>query len=667
MTEYESNESEPNKLDELQSKMLSLQEEIEKANKEYEPLKDQEWTIHKEEETLYLEWVAKNTEIRARKVIITKEAREAEDRKKVAEYHKKNLLITIEEEKTRLSNLAKLEKQKENALLLEERWDKLTIAATWREWAKDHQIEAGHTIVKERKVILADVMGLGKTLSSIIVCDILYAATKETSPEWPFLGEEKNVYKGDGKWANEIVNSVTRPVGKKIIYLCPSSLIRNVVSEFRMWANHRSVIFIADMPKASRDFALAEMMERDDFVIVCNYETWRKDLSLVDKLIDLKPDTIILDEAHMIKNQKTSGFKGVQKLLSHARPEYVIPMTGTPVLNRPQELFTLLSLVDPDKFHTENQFLYNFCEQIPDTNYWKFQDGGLERLQKQIRKNFLRRTKDQAGIVLPEKTVIHHTLEVDKINYPNQARVRQEMAEYATIKLNETASIPAKAIIAMYTRLRQIETWPAGIKMIDKKTKEITLQVDVEESQKVDYIISKEKDEFGNYSGLIPEAIEDDRIVLFSQFKAPLYELKSRIENSGYRVCILDGDTKSKDRDTIAKDFDARYTPNRNDSKWDVVLCNYRVGGTGLNLTAATQLIVLDEEWNPGKREQAYDRIHRIGQENPVTIHVVRNEKTIDDWLAEIMARKEAMVDGFNSTMSNMDEFKDFLDNGGLM
>ena len=217
----------------------------------------------------------------------------------------------------------------------------------------------------------------------------------------------------------------------------------------------------------------------------------------------------------------------------------------------------------------------------------------------------------------------------------------------------------ATAIIALITRLRQIETWPAGIKQIDPKTKEVLLQLDVEESQKVDYIIRKED---GEWEGLIPDTVEDERIVVFSQFKAPLHELKRRIEAAGYRAVILDGDTSRELRDEIRHDFDRSVTPNRANSKWDVLLANYKAAGVGLNLTNATQLITLDEEWNPGKREQAWDRIHRIGQTQNVTINVVRTKDTIDEWLAAIIDEKNKLVEGFEQTMMDVDDFKKFLE-----
>jgi SNF2 family DNA or RNA helicase len=336
-------------------------------------------------------------------------------------------------------------------------------------------------------------------------------------------------------------------------------------------------------------------------------------------------------------------------------------------------LFTLLTLVNPERFHTLNDFLWDFCEQDQFTGYWKFKDGGIDRISKQISKNFLRRTRDQAGIKLPPKTIIEHNITVDKEAYPLQEKVREQMRKYASILVDESKhqAISAVVKIAVFTRLRQIETWPAAIHMKDPITKEIKFSVDVEESQKLDYVISPAPDEFGNYTGLIAEAIDDERMVLFSQFKAPLYEIKRRVEQAGYRAVVLDGNTPEAIRDEVAMDFDRRNTPERSDAKWDIALCNYRVGGVGLNLTAATQMIILDEEWNPGKRDQAYDRLHRMGQTESVTIHLIRAKDTIDDWLAGIMEAKEGVVEGFNSKMEDL-SLEGFLkwegdnDKGGL-
>jgi SNF2 family DNA or RNA helicase len=278
-----------------------------------------------------------------------------------------------------------------------------------------------------------------------------------------------------------------------------------------------------------------------------------------------------------------------------------------------------LTLVDPYHFYDLGAFLYDFCQQDYDQK-WTFKPGGIASLSKQIGPYFLRRTKEDAGIVLPPKTVNIHEIEIDETEYPNQARARNQMRTWGSIMLDPAngKALVAAAQIAVYTRLRQIETWPAGIQVKDPQTKEVVLQVDVYESQKLDYIIKNREE------GLLPEVVADERVVVFSQFKEPLRELQRRCEAAGIKAIVLDGSTPDSVRNEIAIDFDNRYTPDRSKSKWDVVLCNYRVGGIGLNFTAATQMIVVDEEWNPGKREQAYDRIHRMGQDKPVTIHVLR-------------------------------------------
>jgi SNF2 family DNA or RNA helicase len=324
-----------------------------------------------------------------------------------------------------------------------------------------------------------------------------------------------------------------------------------------------------------------------------------------------------------------------------------------------------LTLVAPNIFKSEGYFLQDYCRQ--DSNgHWQFRPGGEVELAKRISPYYMRRTKEQAGIVLPPKTIVLHEIEIDDALYPNQARARNEMRKWGSIMLDPAQGkvIAANAKIAVYTRLRQIEVWPAGIQVKDPLTGEIMLKVDIEESQKIDEIIRYEQDPSevtGEWEGIIPEVVSDERVVVFSQFIPPLYEIKRRCELAGLRVGMMIGDVKDADRDEVHMDFDLKYTPNRADAKYDIVLCHYKVGGIGVNLTAATQMIVLDEEWSPGKRDQAYDRIHRMGQDKPVTIHVLRSHFKvgsevggIDTWLANIIDEKEEMIEGFHRSADDI-------------
>ncbi len=687
-------------IDDLKAQIAALLDTVGEAAKELGPIDEEREALTAEEAKAYGFYQQTVAKTRNRKMELDNIAFQARSKLNNANREKERLERAILEAEEKAKQAALQAAKEAEWAVMSEKWDRLTAAAQWREWAKDHQIAAGHMITENRNVILADPMGLGKTLSAIITADMSEAATRLTSPDFPFLGEEKQVWqaeyyenlntgerktpwelseeaKSSSDWMHfpaghvkKIVNAVERPVGRRILYLCPSSLIRNVEKEFRLWAKHRSVTFVGGMSKASRQFAFEHVIsQKQEFVVICNYEAWRKDLSLLQEFIDLDFDTIILDEAHNLKNMKTSAYRGVKSIIDNSNFSYVIPMTGTPILNRPHELFALLTLVNPEQFYSEKDYLLNFCEQDKDTKFWSFQPGGLDRIAKRIHKNFLRRTRDQAGIKLPPKTIIEHNLKVDTDTYVLQNKARKQMAQYATIMMDEAnpdKSVVARIPLAVFTRLRQIETWPAGIKLRDPVTNEIKFQLEVEESQKLDYCISAEPDEFGDYTGLIAEFIAEERGIVFCQMTEPLFEMRNRIEKMGYRVALLTGATPPAEREVIANDFDRRYTPNRDQAKFDIVLCNYKVGGVGLNLTAATQMIVLDKEWNPGKRDQAYDRFHRIGQEDPVTIHEVNAEGTIDDWMTELMTAKEGLVDGFNNVMIDTEKFMNFLDNGGL-
>ena len=644
----------------LQKQMLEMKSMMEDFTKTLQPLQDMKNELDAEERRAYQEYQNVVGQVRIKKQEIDGKLYDA--RSKVRELDRNYNQLD-----RRYANLKSEQEKREKAAqiaaefaALEERWDQLTAGAKWREWAKDHQLEAGHRITGDRKLILADTMGLGKTLSAIIGLDMIRAATAHASPDFPFLGEEKEVYNYDlGIHETKIVGGVEKPSGLKVLYFCPAPMINNVISEFRTWAPHRSVASIGGFPKAQRNFLLDALTEASEYVIVCNYEAWRKDLALLETLVSREFDTIIIDEAHNIKDKKSIAYRGVKKLIDDLDPPLVIPMTGTPILNRPHELHSILTLVDPKKFHSERYFLQDYCDQNI-SGKWFFKPGGLDRLSKRIGKQFLRRTKEQAGIILPEKTINFHELDVDTELYPRQGEARDQMRKYAMVMLdpNKGKAIAAAAQIAVYTRLRQIETWPAGIevKETDKESDQYgmtILKLDIEESQKLDYIIRYDT-ESQEFEGLIPEVAQDERVVVFSQFNAPLLEGYDRAKRMGLRPALLTGGTSDEEKERIRIDFDVKFTPDRKDAKYDILFAGYKIGGAGMNLTGATQMIILDEEWNPGKRDQAYDRIHRIGQEKPVTIHVIRNKPTVDVWLAAIIEQKESVVDAFNTTMHDM-------------
>ncbi|HET7713329.1 MAG TPA: SNF2-related protein [Patescibacteria group bacterium] len=642
-------------IDEMTARLDALMKQVNAFEEQISPFMARQQEIKKEKDAKYQEYLEYVQKLNDEDHKIQEQM--FETRKAMREAR---LLIESEErkiaqEKRRLEAERIAAEQEAKFAAIAAEWDRKTMAAPWREWAKDHQMSGAKKIAQAGHIICADGMGLGKTLTSTIALDMIRAATESARPD--------NPYEVSGSHDTEVI----RPCGRKILYFCPATMIKNVEREVRRWAPHRSVAILGGMSKAQREFVLDTLEHSAECVVVINYEAWRKQLALIDRLIAINFDTVIVDEAHNVKDRKSIAYRGINRILKESNDgrgvEFVLPMTGTPILNKPQELFSLLTLVDPYHFYSENYFLRDFCQQNPYTLKWEFKTGGLDSLAKKIANIYFRRTKDQAGIILPPKTITVHEIEIDEELYPEQARARKEMRTWGSIMLDakEGKAISAAAMIAVYTRLRQIETWPAGIEIKDGKTHEVILKVDIEESQKLDYIIKPNGDvnnpTWEEAEGLLPEVWDEERVVLFSQFKAPLHELRRRIKLAGKRAIVLDGDTPPALRDEIATNFDAKYNE---EPKWDVVLCNYKVGGVGMNMTAATQMIIVDEEWNPGKRDQAYDRIHRMGQDKPVSIHVLRAKRSgvdvngvkqdggIDTWLAAIIEHKENVVQGFN-------------------
>jgi non-specific serine/threonine protein kinase len=120
-------------------------------------------------------------------------------------------------------------------------------------------------------------------------------------------------------------------------------------------------------------------------------------------------------------------------------------------------------------------------------------------------------------------------------------------------------------------------------------------------------------------------------------------------------------------------DFDRKYVEaegynNGNGPKWQVLLANYKSGGVGLNFTAATETIIMDREWNPGKEDQAFGRTDRLGQTVHTNVHNLRVLRTIDGWMDGLIDEKANLIDGFNEATKPLNtQLLDALKNGDML
>jgi SNF2 family DNA or RNA helicase len=501
-----------------------------------------------------------------------------------------------------------------------------------------------------KRWILGDGMGLGKTRQSIGWLDLIEA--------------------------------------KKVLIVCQADICDQFAGELMTLAPHRTVVNLYKKTPKTRHALMEQILAKSEACVIVNYEIWRKDKDLLAKLMSWQIDSMIVDEAHNLKNTGTSNFKYIEMLikvdnvcpkckgplkglydhekklkpcpacgwrkgeltpvryaykldewLSSKSLKHVCFTTGTPILNSPLDIYALLHLCDPMLFARKSQFIQSFCIQNYHSGKMEFRDGQLDNLKPLIAGRFLARTREDAGIVLPIQRKHIVRVDLDENLYKKQYKVIRQLSERAQIMLDSGESMTIMHLISLITRKRQANVWPAGIELKDNEGNVVfSVGSEIQESVKFDYAIEN----------ILRIYAEGRRQVVFSQFTTALKALADRLEEKGLSVALLTGATPKQLRQEIKDNF---YLAKKEVPKWDIVLCNYKTGGTGLNLTSATATHIIDEEWNPGKRDQAYARTDRIGQELENDVYIYRIPASIDTWMANTIHRKEQMVSAFQDTM----------------
>lgn len=573
---------------------------------------------------------------------------------------KQEISRKVEGRRTELANAEKqkaaaerirLAKEKRDLLLAEyeqkaAQIDSLTASAKWREFAFDHQIEGGKRLAVAKRGILADKRGLGKTLTSIVWLDMVQA--------------------------------------KRIIVIAPNDIVPQFEDEIRSWAPGRTIFSLRGKPKEQRQIIYPMLNMVKEFIITLNYEAWRRDKTIIDDLVVAGIDTIICDEAHKIKSSTKITARGVfqiayrpnycsecKKISNYMGPwmqkngmlkdynvqnmslfcpecnsplsttvENVLSMTGTPFLNKPQELFSLLYLVDCIRFPSERRFLDDYCYAYA-PNRWRFLSGGLDRLTKYMSEFFVQRTREDAGIHIPPPAIKVYYIEKDFQKYPKQYEAERLLRNNAAIMLDDGRAVSMLYILEILLRERQMMTWPAGVelKIRDEEGEVVeTLKFDVEESQKLDEACE-----------LLSDLVEEDeRVIVFSKFKAPLYEMRSRFPDE--KMVIATGDQHVSLREQVVKDFDLKTAPK--EPRWQVCFATYDAFATGLNLNAARHIIMLDDEWSPGMEDQAIGRIDRLNSVDQANVHIFRVVDSVDDFMEQLLKEKADLTEGFENTLT---------------
>lgn len=488
----------------------------------------------------------------------------------------------------------------------------------WLDFAHPHQWEGAMTIAHYGSAILGDGTGLGKTITYIMSLDLKKS--------------------------------------KKNLIVVPNDIVSDFADAIRIWAPHRNVIPIAGATPHMRKMIRTVVESSAEFTVVTNYESLWKDFTWLQENVDW--DDIGIDEAHNMKNEKGLTFDALDQF----RYKNCVPITATSILNSPQDLYTSLHMIAPNQFYDRFSYLRNYCTQNAEGK-WIFRPGGEKALMRSMQGRFIKRTYEEAGIVIPKQTV--NEVVIPKSAVPEkQATIQDQIKNYNAIALDTGESVEINAIIAAITRERQAAVFPAGIEIkVTEKMYELNPNMGP-----VGTVLLKVPDDVPSIKLDMAEDKLDrviksgKRCVVFSQFKTALVDLEARLTKRGIKVVRYDGDTNKATRLSVKRDFlrpaDGEH---KADYKYDVVLANYKTGGVGLTFTEATYMLCLDEEWNPAKNAQAWARIHRIGQTEETTVDILRIEGSIDMWMKTLNEIKQAIVNGFEQEIDVLASLKEYF------
>lgn len=322
-------------------------------------------------------------------------------------------------------------------------------------------------------------------------------------------------------------------------------------------------------------------------VVICSYNVFT---NRVYELKELGFTLVVYDEIHALSNMKSRRSKASRILMT----ENIIGLSGTPFLNRPVELYPLLNLIQPHVWNNYWKYVHTFCDAKKDYfGHWDVKGASnLPELKKRVEHIMIRRTKDDVLKDLPDLTKNY-------LPYLPQEKslVKTYQEAYEVAKSMPSNVSPRVRILEMRKVIGLMKVKPA-----------IELAEDI--------------------------LVDSGKVVLFAIHKDVVAQLEEGLKK--YNVVKIVGDTPQKDRNDIVNRF-------QSDPEVKVAIIS-EAGGEGINLYAASNLIFVEREWNPGKETQIMGRVHRIGQTKPVSIYYIIAKNTIDERIHRLIEKKAEVL-----------------------
>ncbi|MEO6521962.1 MAG: DEAD/DEAH box helicase [Mucilaginibacter sp.] len=385
------------------------------------------------------------------------------------------------------------------------------------------------------------------------------------------------------------------------LLVVPTSLIFNWQAEVAKFAPSIKIhtIYGADRIKSIVDFDQYE-------IVLTSYGTLLADINF---LKNYNFNYVFLDESQLIKNPESQRYKTVRLLKSRNK----IVITGTPMENNTYDLYGQLSFACPGLLGSKQYFKDIYLGPID-----QFKDSRrLRELQVKIKPFILRRTKQEVAKELPDKTEMVLYCEMGVEQRRIYDAYEKEFREYISATTNDEIRKSPMNVLKGLTRLRQICDSP--ILLGDDKVSD-------DKSAKIDLLIDEITGKMGQH-----------KILVFSQFVSMLDLIRKELVKRNIRFSYLTGSTRN--RQSVVKDF-------QEDAGIRVFLISLKAGGTGLNLTEADYVYLVDPWWNPAVENQAIDRSHRIGQnKNIVAVRMICTG-TVEEKIIQVQETKRELTDG---------------------
>lgn len=382
---------------------------------------------------------------------------------------------------------------------------------------------------------------------------------------------------------------------RPVLVAAPSSVVFNWHDELRRFAPSLRVV---EYTGNARERAVKQSQLANADVVLTSYPMLRNDIGMLSRLSFA---IAVYDEAHAFRNNTSLLYQAVLKI--HA--DFPIALTGTPMVNALDELWTLMSVLNPALLGDYKTFQNNFIHPI-NVN---LQDEHTAILRKLVAPYFLRRLRGDVLDSLPERQDEQVWCDMTEVQ---AACYEEEQSKMRNLLMDAEQANNRIVVLAAITRLRRLACSP---KLEHKEG----------DSGKVQEVFDRLEELRGT----------DHKVLLFSEFTSFLDVIAEEMEQRGWTYDLLTG--QSRDRESIVKHF--QQTPS-----CQFFLVSLKAGGEGLNLTEADYVFLLDPWWNHAAEEQAIARAHRSGQRRSVMVYRFITRDSLEEQIQKVQDKKDDLV-----------------------